>query len=333
MAVLSTGASGLIDRGFRWWQAGLRAALPTRVTRVALGDDRLVVLWFENDQIAADQIHAGLIDRFGRAAPVARVIPAGLPRVLVPPQGLVLHRQVTLPAATADRLDQAVAINLERWTAFRPEDVHYLARIIAPTAGGDIGDRIDIDLYLIPKPALAGALAASAVAGHPATHIRLGPMISDHVALDLVADRRQTQRRLIDRCLILLLPVTLLFTLSTCMAEVTRTHQALRAEIAAGVREQRRLAERAAELAAIEQPLMAQADDSAGRLPISALLAELGRRLPLPGGIIRLDWDGRSGVLVLDPGAPGPMAEAGDLLELQPDGPDRWSLRLRNDQP
>ncbi|TXH71568.1 MAG: general secretion pathway protein GspL [Lysobacteraceae bacterium] len=178
-------------RGFwSWWLGALASWLPIRLrTAFGLAQQRML-LRRDGDELSLSLVipaPAGAavkggqqIEEFGRlpwqavasgeaalaadgagpraADPLAGVLTPrsnDLPRWWLLPAASGLRRQLSLPAAAADRLRDVLAFEIDRQTPFTTDDVYYDARLLGHRGDG----QIDAELVVVPRAALESALA------------------------------------------------------------------------------------------------------------------------------------------------------------------------------
>jgi general secretion pathway protein L len=168
----------MLARFFSWWIARLAELLPNSATEAP-------------DGIVIDMSNAGVVTasvrRKRRLEPVnlgAAVRLAGSrPIMLRPPPGAELVKHHTVPTAPKRQLDQLLRHELARITPFPADDLFW--RWDGHLKFGD-KSRTDVVLTMVPKQALAPAIAALASVGLRARFVEVGP--ADHPRLLAVAD-------------------------------------------------------------------------------------------------------------------------------------------------
>jgi general secretion pathway protein L len=128
--------SGPLRRFLRGWAHELRACLPPRLRG-----------WLYPEPLRA-YVRWPLTEPLGEVPEQARVV------LLLPPEQVLVHT-LSLPLAAARDLDSVLAFELDRFTPFRPEQVHYVAR-----REGVVGGQLQITLALLPREHLETCLAA-----------------------------------------------------------------------------------------------------------------------------------------------------------------------------
>jgi hypothetical protein len=222
---------------------------------------------------------------------LARTVPV----VLVVPPAAVLARPLELPAAAARSLASAVRYGLPQWTPFAADDVHHAARLVA-SGSGDAG-RVAAELRLVPKAAVAAALAALAAVGLAADVVRLGDGFD--VALDQRKAARTRRGRLVEVALAVL-AVGLAGLLCAVLSDRLAARQAaLATALADEVRTVQAAEALRAEIAALEgrdARLAAQRDAAPALAEIAATLAAA---LPEDVEAVSFAWGERGGRLLL----------------------------------
>jgi general secretion pathway protein L len=157
----------MLARFFSWWTARLTELVP-RAAGGAL--DGVVVDMNEDHVITAS------IRRKGRLEPVNLGVAARRagrkPVLLRPPPGAELVKHHTVPTAPKRELDQLLRYELARITPF-PADSLYWGWDGHPKHGDK--SRTDIVLTMVPKQALAPAIAALDTVGLRARFVEVGP--------------------------------------------------------------------------------------------------------------------------------------------------------------
>jgi len=150
-----------------WWTEALASWLPARVRALfGLARERLLLqhdgdslrLTLERGDTATVVGQVPWASEPGTDDPLAPLLAqrvADLPRWLLLPASAGLRRRLTLPAAAADRLRDVVAFEIDRQTPFAAADVQYDARVLERR-----GDQLDVELVVVPRAAVAAALAA-----------------------------------------------------------------------------------------------------------------------------------------------------------------------------
>jgi general secretion pathway protein F len=222
---------------------------------------------------------------------LARTVPV----VLVAPPASVLARPLELPAAAARSLVSAVRYGLPQWTPFAADDVHHAARLVA-RSGGDAG-RVAAELRMVPKAAVAPALAALAAAGLAADVVRLGDGFD--VALDGHKAARARRGRLADLALVAL-AIGLAGVLCAMLSERLAARQtALAGALAAEVRTVQAAEALRAEIAALEGRDARLAAQRAAAPPLAEIAATLAAALPEDVEAVSFVWGADGGRLVL----------------------------------
>ncbi|KGM55162.1 hypothetical protein N800_00600 [Lysobacter daejeonensis GH1-9] len=176
--LMPAGAGGFLA----WWGTSLATWLPEGWRRVlGLGAGRLLLqpgadgvqLRLQQGAELRDLARLPALADDGMADPLARVLSARaaeLPRALLLPAAVALRREMTLPAAAADRLRDVVGFEIDRQTPFTADAVVYDVRVLRRRAA-----QLDAELVAVPRQAmeaqlgqigpLAGTLGGVDVAG------------------------------------------------------------------------------------------------------------------------------------------------------------------------
>jgi general secretion pathway protein L len=154
-----------------WWTARISELLPASWTNAAAGAaDGIVIDVDQIQNVTATLRRKGRYENLTLGA-AARL--AGRSPVLLhaPPES-VLEKRHVVPAAPRRELDQMLRYELARITPFRTEDLFW--RWDSRPKAGD-KTRLDVTLTLVPKAAVAPALAVLANAGIRPRFIETGP--------------------------------------------------------------------------------------------------------------------------------------------------------------
>jgi general secretion pathway protein L len=157
----------LLARFFSWWIARLTELLPHAAAEAPDG----IVIDMSNTQAVTASVR-----RKGRLQPVnlgAAARQAGRkPILLRPPPGAELVKHHTVPTAPKRQLDQLLRHELARITPFPAHDLFWRW-----DGHPKIGDktRTDVVLTMVPKQALAPAIAALDSVGLKARFVEVGP--------------------------------------------------------------------------------------------------------------------------------------------------------------
>lgn len=153
----------LLVRFLRWWGGELAALVPERVRVWWCRGGQAVMLNFEGERaefarwVAGQRESVFAVD-LDRAAPasqggelvqqLAREVGAGFRLMLSLPPSLTLRRKLTLPVATEENLAQTLAFELDRYTPFKPDEVHFDFRICSRDASRQT---IEVDLAVVRR--------------------------------------------------------------------------------------------------------------------------------------------------------------------------------------
>jgi general secretion pathway protein L len=157
----------MLARFFSWWIARLTELLPNASAEAPDG----IVIDMSNAQAVTASVR-----RKGRLEPVNLGAAARLagrkPILLRPPPGAELVKYHTVPTAPKRQLDQLLRHELARITPFPADDLFW--RWDGHTKFGD-KTRTDVVLTMVPKQALAPAIAALGSVGLKARFVEVGP--------------------------------------------------------------------------------------------------------------------------------------------------------------
>jgi general secretion pathway protein L len=163
----------MLARFFTWWIARLTELLPNAA---AEAPDGIVIDMTEDQTVSAS------VRRKGRLEPVTLGAAARLagrkPVMLRPPPGAELVKHHIVPTAPKRQLDQLLRYELARITPFPADDLFW--RWDGHPKLGD-KSRTDVVLTLVPKQALAPAIAALDGVGLKGRFVEVGP--ADHPRL------------------------------------------------------------------------------------------------------------------------------------------------------
>jgi len=185
------GGMGVRVRSFgglwTWWLRALATWMPARLRALfGLAQERLL-LQPDGDSLRISLERGGerrelgqvpwLNDTLEGAAlvdedPLSPLLSQGivdLPRWLLLPAASGLRRQLTLPAAAADRLRDVLAFEIDRQTPFTAAGVHYDARITGRRGDG----QLEAELVVLPRDTLDAAL------------VGLGPLTGSLTGVDM----------------------------------------------------------------------------------------------------------------------------------------------------
>lgn len=172
-AVAST--LGTVGGFVEWWLRELAALVPSRVRHLSTRGERIVVS-IEAEAIALIHVKTRgeeLLARVARGPDVtdrirAVVLKRGLARALrrraidvalrLPPSSAMRSR-IELPVAAASNLREVLAFEIDRLTPFRADDVYFAHRVLERDRSAA---RIGVEVTVVPRPAVAKALAEAA---------------------------------------------------------------------------------------------------------------------------------------------------------------------------
>ncbi len=286
-----------------WWFGQLRALLPTR-WQAALRTERA---WIEiepvpggvdlrlpgqageaREAVRADSAEAvaEIVERFAHEARDAR-------RVLLLPPARVLRRILPLPAAARERLQSVLGFELDRQTPFKPDQVHFDAKVRGEEAGGK---QIRVEIALVPRSRLDEALAALGPLAATLDAVDVRGLEGRRAGFNLLPPERRVRRANLWLWINTGLVVAFLLLLLLAMNQTLANREAALARLDAEVETQR------AEARAVNQFRrgLDEAVEGANFLavrraqqPIMAdLLNELTRLLPDDTYLERLNFDG-----------------------------------------
>ena len=157
-----------LPRFFAWWGGELRALLPARWRKLLSVEDSQILLQADGGELRVQRVLGVEVRELARLPLAERdaVVAAlgsalgeeqgELPRVLLLPQGLVLRRVLTLPAAALDNLRTVLGFELDRQTPFKPDQVVFDSRVLPHETGAKM---VPVELALVPRDRLQQALA------------------------------------------------------------------------------------------------------------------------------------------------------------------------------
>jgi general secretion pathway protein L len=173
------GHSGVVERLLRWWMAELASMLPTRLRRWIGGGRGQWTIAFDEEKISLLRETGGIESV---VAQVSRELPSaeagkrlgtafrkagggvalrrgwrGQRMRLRLPAAEALKTQVVLPKAAEENLEEVLRFELDRWTPFRPQDVHIAHRVEERDAGAGT---LKVSLTLVQRSAAQAALVA-----------------------------------------------------------------------------------------------------------------------------------------------------------------------------
>ena len=143
-----------------WWWSQLRGLLPARFAQADLYGDAVIA------EVRPGDADVTFVQRRkGREAALAAgqggKAAAGARRMLLrAPGGAVLERRLALPAATLPELDRVLSYEIERISPFSAAEVAWAYEV-----EGREGERIQLALALLPRTAVAAAVAGLREAG------------------------------------------------------------------------------------------------------------------------------------------------------------------------
>lgn len=125
----------ILTRFLRWWLGQLTACLPAALRSRDDGRGDTLLVRERGDSAGAWLSSRGRMRELGRlgASPedvLAPLRPARTRVVVVPEKENVLVRDIRLPLAAEEDLQQVLAFEMSRRTPFRAEDVHYAYRVL-----------------------------------------------------------------------------------------------------------------------------------------------------------------------------------------------------------
>ncbi len=155
---------------FSWWLARITELLPNALSNAATRSrDGIVVDAAGDGSVTVSLRRAGKVSRIGLGAAARQ---AGRRPVLVrPPAGSVLIKNHLVPTIPPRQMDQLLRYELARITPFAAEDLFW--RWDGHTRPSNRA-RTDVTLTMVPRKALAPALAALAGVGLKADFVEIG---------------------------------------------------------------------------------------------------------------------------------------------------------------
>lgn len=157
--------SGSSVRGFLgWWRAGLAVWLPQQLRKALQADRERLLLLPQGDALQLRRQHDdAVLDVASLPLPVPatgsddpldvvlRDQARDMPRWLLLPASMGLRRNLTLPAAAAERLRDVLGFEIERQTPFSMADVLYDGHILQRRDDG----QLQVELVVVPRAAFA----------------------------------------------------------------------------------------------------------------------------------------------------------------------------------
>ncbi|HET6604079.1 MAG TPA: PilN domain-containing protein [Xanthomonadaceae bacterium] len=292
-----------LPRFLAWWGGELRSLLPPRWRSLLEVEAAQVLLEIDGDALSiarADRDALIELARLPLADPAALAAaadaaldqqPATLRRILILPPARVLRRSLTLPAAALENLRQVVAFELDRQTPFKPEQVHYDARV----ARRDAADRqVEVELALVPRSLIESQLERLGALGGTLDAVDTRGADGRRLGFNLLPPEQRAHRANARVWLNLALGLGALLLLAVAAVHTVENRRAAVAELEAEVEHQR------SEARAVNQLREALADavEGANFLAVRraaqplmiGLLEELTTRLPDDTYLERLSY-------------------------------------------
>lgn len=320
-ARLAPGAGGFLS----WWGRSLAQLLPVRLRRALdLEPGRLLLqpadgtvgLQLQREQRlqAAGSLDVATLDVAGGRDPFAGILDPRsrqLPRWLLLPADSALVRKLRLPAAAAGRLREVAGFEIERQTPFTADAVVFDAVALGPAGEGQIeaalvvvpGARLQPRLQAVGP--LAGTLAGADVQdaeGRP-LGVNLLPPAQRH--------RLRDPWSTVNRVLAAIALLALVGAAAQVLDNRREAADELEAELAVRAEDGRREAGQLRQAQLLLEGRGFLGRTRAARPPVTAVLAELSRRLPDDTYLERLSIQGDQ--LTLDGLGRNPAALVGQL--------------------
>jgi general secretion pathway protein L len=172
----ATGGAAIV----RAMRSGLSALTPRWLSAALARDPRDILTSIDRDGQAsrltpsgARALGADIVGEF------RRLNGAGAALTLVVPSGQVFARSITVPAAALPRLDDVLALDLERATPFKRDAVYAAHRVVET-----IGSTARVEHVVIKARFVAAVLDAAREAGVPVKAVRVAD--GAHTALNLL---------------------------------------------------------------------------------------------------------------------------------------------------
>ncbi|MEM9301835.1 MAG: PilN domain-containing protein [Pseudomonadota bacterium] len=290
----------------RWWRNELLDSLPEQWrAHLHMASDVLLVRADADHLVLADGSGEEL-GRFPRDADadaarqtvheILETLDDEQPEILAMlDAGRVLRRTITVPAAAADNLRQVLGFEMDRYTPFKPEDVHFDYRVEEEIAGGA---KLRVSLFLVRRTDSDAVVDLCRQRGLVLSGIDATDDGGERLGINLLPpdqrpprDRRQLQWNLALAALfIVLLNVVLWQSVSsreTAMDDYQQRLSTVRAEAAEVIALRGELESAAAAASFL-------ADRKRGALPVMDLLGELTRRLPDDTWLQRMQINGNT---------------------------------------
>jgi general secretion pathway protein L len=306
---------------FDWWWRELASLVPRRLRRATRREGRMLVLEFgEVESLLLERTASGervlgtgapdfdqglsaLLQRRRRRAVTVRLRPE-----------LGLCKQLELPAAARDDLQQVLRFEMDHLTPFSADEVYFAQRVLHSDASNR---RISVELQLAPKRVVEQAIETARRFGVVPSRIELAEARAKGEALDLLpgAPRESAREGRLHRALGLLALVLAVIAVGIPLQRQRATVAELEAQVAtaqANAEESLALREQLDQLTRSAQFLVAE---KTRRAMMTEVLAELTRLLPDQAHIVQLQL--QDGTVQLH----GFAATASDLIGLLDQSP------------
>jgi general secretion pathway protein L len=183
-----------VTQFLRWWLGELRACVPgvqgdvpkirSRAVLVQMLPDRAVFHYLKGTvRTEIGRIDFDRADSVAAKAQLAKIRRSARRRrtdvVLCLPADCVLQCPVSLPSATRENLHEVLGFEMERFTAFKADEVLYAYRLIG---GNQTESRVVVDLTMVPRGTADKMMQL-------AREWRLSPNIVTPAGDDMVIDR------------------------------------------------------------------------------------------------------------------------------------------------
>jgi general secretion pathway protein L len=299
-----------LRRAFAWWVSELKAMLPARLRRVVASSAPEYAVDVERDGVIVRALtangerelgrlqFAGLSAEVRRAQLAVLLAPGDLraPReaVLRLPATRILRKRVELPAAAAENLREVLSIDLDRQTPFTAEQVYF--DFTEPDIDRKSG-RLHVDLVVATRQQVDAGIEVVRDLGLLPRQVTVNWPRGDGPRVNLLpAAAAQARPKFVSALNLALVTLAIALAIAAVVIPLQQ-REAVAAELAQRVSEQRKRADATQRLAAEIDQLTRQSRFLVNRRaqrPLAVdILAELTRVVPDDTWIFRLRTTGR----------------------------------------